>query len=278
MSGEIAFVVMAAGIGSRYNGSKQLQTFGKDNLTIAEYNMQHALKVGFRRFYFVVSDKLADLFHERLKNLLPPDCTFGLVYQKSEKDLEKFCHREKPWGTAHAVMCCEMAVECNFCVTNADDLYGYDGIARIADFLISTEKTSPAFGNVAYELSKTLSGNGTVSRGIITTDANSYLRSIDEVRELRAETLDGVKISENSLVSMNLWGFTPKIFKLLRSEWSDFQKNIHSVETDEFQLPAVINSSVKRGACSVKVLKTKSEWVGITYRADNELLEKSLAQ
>ncbi|MDR1413401.1 MAG: hypothetical protein LBI56_00470 [Puniceicoccales bacterium] len=278
MSDEIAFAVMAAGIGSRYNGNKQLQTFGRNSLTIAEYNMQHALQVGFRRFYFIVNDKLADLFHGRLKNFLPSDCTFGLVYQKNEKHLLKFCHREKPWGTAHAVMCCEKAIDCNFCVTNADDLYGCDAISRVADFLISTDKTSPTFANVAYKLSETLSGNGTVSRGIITADANSHLRSIDEAHGLNADALNIAKISGGSLVSMNLWGFTPKVFKLLRNGWAEFQKNIHSLESDEFQLPTAINSALKSSSCEVKVFETKSKWTGVTYRTDNELLEKSLAQ
>ncbi|MDR1890897.1 MAG: hypothetical protein LBQ23_01775 [Puniceicoccales bacterium] len=275
---EIAFVVMAAGIGSRYRGEKQLETFGKENLTIAEYNMQHAIAAGFRQFYFVINDKFAEIFHGRLKNFLPSNCKFGLVYQKKEESLTKFCNREKPWGTGHAIMCCERAVRCNFCVTNADDLYGHDAILRMAEFLQSTERTSQTFANVAYALAETLSENGTVSRGIISADENSYLTSIGETHGLDMAACDAATFSKNSPVSMNLWGFTPEIFKLLQSGWQSFRQNISDVANDEFGLSDFINSVVKEGKCKVKILNTSSRWHGITYRTDKELIEKILSE
>ncbi|MDR2778753.1 MAG: hypothetical protein LBB16_00485 [Puniceicoccales bacterium] len=275
---EIAFVVMAAGIGSRYNGKKQLETFGKRNRTIAEYNMQHAIDIGFRQFYFVINDKFAEIFHGRLKNFLPSDCQFGLVYQKKEESLTKFCNREKPWGTGHAIMCCEQAIHCNFCVTNADDLYGYDAILRIAEFLRSSEKKSRTFANVAYFLLETLSRNGTVSRGVLSIDKNSYLTSINEMHGLNIGACDGTILPNDSLVSMNLWGFTPAVFKLLQEGWYNFRQDISDRASDEFGLSKFINSAVQENKCRVKVFNTSSKWCGITYRTDKALVEKILGE
>ncbi|MDR2603181.1 MAG: hypothetical protein LBC11_01295 [Puniceicoccales bacterium] len=275
---EIAFVVMAAGIGSRYDGIKQLETFGKSKLTIAEYNMQYAIDAGFRQFYFVIDDKFAEIFHRRLKDFLPPNCKFELIYQKKEESLAKFCNRKKPWGTAHAIMCCGQAVRCNFCVTNADDLYGHDAIFRMAEFLRSTGKKSKTFANVAYALSDTLSGNGTVSRGVLSIDGDSYLVSINEVHGLSMNANDGAVSSKDSLVSMNLWGFTPEVFKLLEEGWRGFKQNISDIASDEFGISNFIDSTVKGGQCRVKILNTSSKWHGITYKTDRAPVEKMLSE
>ncbi|MDR1233251.1 MAG: hypothetical protein LBJ75_03265 [Puniceicoccales bacterium] len=275
---EIAFVVMAAGIGSRYNGTKQLEVFGKRKLTIAEYNIQHAIDAGFRRFYFVIDDKFAEIFHRRLKDFLPPNCKFELIYQKKEESLTKFCNRQKPWGTAHAIMCCGRAVRCNFCVTNADDLYGHDAISSIAEFLRANGKKSQTFANVAYALSKTLSGNGTVSRGVLSIDGDYYLTSIDEVHGLVMDIHAGAIPPKDSLVSMNLWGFTPEVFKLLEEGWHRFKQNGPNIANDEFGISNFIDSAVKGGQCRVKIINTSSQWHGITYQADRALVEKVLGE
>lgn len=275
---EIAFVVMAAGIGSRYNGTKQLETFGESKLTIAEYNVQHAIDVGFRQFYFVIDDKFAEIFHGRLKNFLPSNCKFELIYQKKEEALTKFCNRKKPWGTAHAIMCCGRIVCCNFCVTNADDLYGHDAIFRMAEFLRSAEKKSKTFANMAYALAETLSGNGVVSRGVLSTDGDSYLTSIDEVHGLAMDADKGTTLLKDSLVSMNLWGFTPEVFKLLEEGWRKFKQNVSDIANDEFGISNFISSAVKEGQCSVKIINTSSKWHGITYQTDRALIEKILSE
>ncbi|MDR2629094.1 MAG: hypothetical protein LBC30_03850 [Puniceicoccales bacterium] len=275
---EIAFVVMAAGIGSRYNGTKQLETFGESKLTIAEYNMQHAIGAGFRRFYFVIDDKFAEIFHGRLKNFLPSNCKCELIYQRKEESLTKFCNRKKPWGTGHAVMCCGRLVDCNFCVTNADDLYGHDAISRMAEFLRSTGKKSQTFANVAYVLAETLSGNGTVSRGVLSIDRDSYLTSIDEIHGVAMDAHGETVPPRDSLVSMNLWGFTPEIFKLLEEGWHRFKQNISDVANDEFGISNFIDSAVKKGQCRVKILNTSSKWYGVTYQTDRAPIEKILSK
>jgi NDP-sugar pyrophosphorylase family protein len=273
---DIAFVVMAAGLGSRYGGVKQLETFGNGHLTIAEWNMTHAIEAGFKKFYFIINDKTAEIFHRRLKKFLPTGCSFDLIYQKKEEQLVKFCNRKKPWGTAHAVMCCQGVISCNFCVTNADDLYGRDAIFRVAEFLKSLERKSKTFANVAYLLPETLSGNGSVSRGLIRTDGNFYLKEIVETHGLNSKTLDEGAVDRDSVVSMNLWGFTPEIFKPLGKWWDEFKKNIADAAIDEFGLPDVINAMVGRGECEVKVLKTISKWLGITHAEDKFSVEKFL--
>ncbi|MDR2432564.1 MAG: hypothetical protein LBD34_02310, partial [Puniceicoccales bacterium] len=256
--------------------TKQLETFGESKLTIAEYNMQHAIDLGFRQFYFVIDDKFAEIFHRRLKNFLPSNCQFELIYQKKEESLAKFCNRKKPWGTGHAIMCCGRAVRCNFCVTNADDLYGHDAISRIAEFLRSVEKKSKTFANVAYVLSETLSGNGTVSRGVISIDGDSYLTSIDEVHGLAMDANNGAVSSKDLLVSMNLWGFTPEVFKLLEEGWHGFKQNVSDIANDEFGISNFMDLAVRGGQCRVKILNTSSKWYGITYQTDRAWIEKIL--
>jgi UTP-glucose-1-phosphate uridylyltransferase len=276
MNGEIAFVVMAAGIGRRYDGTKQLRTFGRRNLTIAEYNILHAIDSGFKNFYFVICDRFAEIFHKRLKNFLPTDCKFSLIYQRSEDMLKKFCNREKPWGTAHAVMCCENVVRCNFVVTNADDLYGSDALSRAAEFLKSSDCRSKIFANIAYNLYETLPESGTVSRGVITVGENSNLIAIDEMRELCRESMETSAVRCDSPVSMNLWCFTTGVFPMLRNGWAKFSSEISNIAVDEFGLPFFINSAVGNGECEVKVFHTSSKWCGVTYRTDDVTVEAML--
>jgi hypothetical protein len=287
MSGKIAFVTMAAGVGSRYNGSKQLERFGRDGRTIAEYNLLWAVSAGFRDFFFIVDERAADAFHGRLTKILAPNCHFGLIYQRAERQLNRFCNRSKPWGTAHAILCCDGAIGCNFCVANADDLYGEDAINCAAEFLRSADEKAKKFANVAYKLSDTLSSSGAVSRGIIVADGDSVL-SIDEAHGIDGNALGAseIKISKDraveiccdSPVSMNLWGFTPEIFPLLEVGWKVFKENIADFSADEFRLPTLINDCIKSGSCAVSMLQTKSRWCGVTYRSDREVIEQFLGE
>ena len=273
---EMAFLVMAAGMGSRYNGLKQLKTFGKRNLTIAEYNMLSAIDSGFTKFFFIIDERFADVFDRRLRKFLPSDCRFGLIFQKKEKELVRFGNRLKPWGTGHAIFCCSKVINCNFCVTNADDLYGEDAISKVADFLKKTDPKSYKFANVAYQLDKTLSGGGTVSRGIIKSTDNKFIESILERTITNDNYSSEEGISPSSNVSMNLWAFTPKIFEIISREWEIFKKNIQNSETDEFYLPNAISHAITVNECRVEILKTSSQWHGVTYETDNALLENCL--
>ena len=276
MSNNVTFVVLAAGIGSRYNGNKQLETFGDKNLTVAEFNMLHAIECGIKNFVLIVNESVADNMHRRIKNFLPKNCTFSIVYQKEEHDLCKFCCRTKPWGTAHAILCCQKAINGNFCVTNADDLYGKEAIQSAIEATKNFHEKSPTFANIAYSLTDTLSANGPVSRGILSVDDDHHLQSIKEISGIVKDNLNDLHLDSNTLVSMNLWGFTPMIFDLLNSEWEKFKENISDPSTEEFFISTALNSLIQSKRCSVDVIMSNCKWYGITYRSDKALLEEVL--
>jgi UTP-glucose-1-phosphate uridylyltransferase len=273
---------MAAGTSSRYGALKQLETFGKRNLTIAEYNVLDAISVGFTNFVFIVQEQMADTFHRRLTNLLPNNCTFSLIYQCSEKELHEYCNRTKPWGTGHALLSAKAAVPGNFGLTNADDLYGKDAIDKLANFLKTADANSPIFANVGYRIGDTLSENSTVSRGIMSISSDGNLANITEYKNIsrnsEIHSENGAKFDHDTLVSMNLWGFTTKIFAILDEQWAEFTKNISDPSVDEFYLPFAVDRAMRDKKCEVKVLKTTSNWRGITYSHDRVDLEDFLRE
>lgn len=155
MSNNLTLVTMAAGSATRYGAPKQLETFGKHNLTIAEYDVLDAISAGFPNFVFIVQEQMADTFHRRLTNLLSADCTFSLTYQRKEKESCRFCNRTKPWGTGHAVLSAKSAVHGNFGLVNADDLEGNNAINVLANFIKTVDENSPIFANIGYVIGDT---------------------------------------------------------------------------------------------------------------------------
>ncbi|MDR1256094.1 MAG: hypothetical protein LBJ94_04200 [Puniceicoccales bacterium] len=281
MNSGITLVTMAAGSSSRYGTTKQLERFGARNLTIAEYNMLDAIEAGFTNFVFVVREQMADIFHRRLSNFIPSGFSFSLAYQRSEKNLCHYCKRLKPWGTGHALLSAKFALRNNFGLVNADDLYGRDAIGKLADFLKTADASSPTFANVGYRMEDTLSENGTVSRGVMNVDGDGNLINIVEHGNVsqqggKIRSKDGTEISNDALVSMNLWGFTTKIFEILDKQWAVFTANISNPILDEFYLPSAVNTAMQSGECAVKILRTTSKWHGITYSSDKYTLEKFL--
>jgi UTP-glucose-1-phosphate uridylyltransferase len=273
---------MAAGSSFRYGTLKQLETFGKRNLTIAEYNVLDAVSVGFTNFIFIVREQVANTFHRRLTNLLPDNCTFSLIYQRSEKELCKYCNRTKPWGTGHALLSAKAAVQGNFGLTNADDFYGKDAIGKLANFLKTADTNSSIFANVGYKIGGTLSENGTVSRSVMSIGGDGNLVNIIEYKNIsrngEIHSEDGTKFDHDTLVSMNLWGFTTKIFAILDEQWAEFIKNISDPSVDEFYLPFAVDKAMRDKKCEVKVFKTISNWRGITYSQDRIGLENFLQE
>jgi UTP-glucose-1-phosphate uridylyltransferase len=267
-------VTMAAGSSSRYGAPKQLETFGKHGLTIAEYNALDAISAGFTNFVFIIDEQMADVFHRRLANLLPSGCTFSLVYQRREKELCKYCNRTKPWGTGHAVLSAKQAVHGNFGLVNADDLYGSNAMKVLANFLEAADASSATFVNVGYGVADTLSSTGTVPRGVMSVDGDGNLIKITERSVSCGDGASSSGIDRSALVSMNLWGFTMKIFAALGKQWAKFTESITNPTLDEFFLPSAIDAMVQNGECRVKVLRTSSRWHGITYPEDRCKLEK----
>lgn len=284
MNKVLSLVVMAAGQGSRYGGLKQLDTFGKLNLTIAEYTILDAIAVGFNHFVFVVQASMVEVFTERLKKFLPKFCAFDVVVQKNPTE---FSSRKKPLGTGQAILCVKDSVfNGNFGVVNADDIYGKDSIESLARFLEKSDVNSSEFVNVGFELKNTLSENGTVSRGVMTVDENGKLLDVNEVTALKLEeglSIRGINeaglpvvFSGKELVSMNLWGFTKNVFAMLSEEFDKFLTNINDKERDEFYLPSAINACMNSGKCQVVVARTSSKWCGLTYASDRENLNNIL--
>lgn len=272
----MTFVVMAAGLGSRYGGRKQLDTFGQRQLTIAEYNMEQAIAHGFSRFIFVINESYAEIFHRRLSQFLPKNCSFILVYQKTDVPDIPYARREKPWGTGHALLCCRKWIDGVFCVTNADDLYGEAAIALMAEQLQTLSSKKACFTNVAYVLKNTLSESGAVNRGILEVDKEGHLVHIQEKLGITFGNLSELSLKEEALVSMNLWGFTPAIFPLLERYWDRFLKQTKDLLSEEFGLPDVIAQAVAHHECQVQIVPTHSQWHGVTYPSDKATLEASL--
>lgn len=276
MNKDVTLVVMAAGLGSRYNGNKQLELFGPRQLTLAEYNIEHAIACGVNEVVFIVNEKHADIFDRRLREFLPGSCDFELVYQRSESALCKYGYREKPWGTGHAIKCCDGVISNNFCVINADDLYGNDAICNAIKFLKITDEKSATFGNVVYKLSETISPNGSVSRGIVIADGSLNISKINEVGNILHDNIEALGLSPNDFVSMNLWCFTPCIFKLLQDGWKEFCGNLNDPLSDEFGLSSFVGDCIQRNKCTVKAIPTTSKWYGVTYRDDKIILDDIL--
>ena len=276
-----ALVIMAAGMGSRYGGLKQLDAIGPNGEKIIDYTVFDAAQAGFGKAVFIIREELRDLFDELIANRIRSHFPVEYVYQDMQrlpggKSIDK---REKPWGTGHAVWCCKDTVREPFAVVNADDYYGPGVFQRIAEFLMQQQAiSSPAHYCMAgYLLANTLTEHGTVARGICQVE-NGLLKSITEHTQIERQQTTAVSHMDNgtdctlplnSIVSMNCWGFTPDFFDHLERELAYFlQDPSKDLTRDEFYLPAVASKCVEDGVADVTVLQTPDQWYGVTYQED----------
>jgi NDP-sugar pyrophosphorylase family protein len=291
MSGP-ALIVMAAGIGSRYGGLKQIEPIGPHGEIILDYSVYDAKQAGFQKFIFVINREIEGVFRERIERTIGKSIEVDYVYQELNHLPDNFRvppEREKPWGTAHAVLSCKHLIDSNFAVINADDFYGRSAFQSLADQLgkIKLHSTRIEFYMVGYKLKNTLTEHGYVSRGICEIDLNGKLISVFERTKIRrmAGTVkyseDGDswnEIPEESLASMNMWGFTVKLFNELDSQFVIFlNENRDNLEAAEYFLPEVINQLVEQDLVTVKVLPTDEQWFGVTYQEDLISVKKSLS-
>jgi NDP-sugar pyrophosphorylase family protein len=279
-------VILAAGMASRYGSMKQTQSFGPGGETIMEYSIYDAIKAGFGKVVFIIREDFAEnfknIFEPKLKGRIDTD----YVYQK----LESFtgnrtipADRLKPWGTAHAVLCCKGKVNEPFAVINADDFYGSDGFVKAYNFLTGEVKDD-YYAIIGYELKKTLSDNGSVSRGVCEVDTANNLTDINERTKIYRnekgiityEDENGLhEVSENASVSMNFFGFAPNMIDLCESMFNTFlDKNINNPK-GEFFIPLVVDEFV-RSKGSVKVIPTSAQWFGVTYKEDAPVVQASI--
>jgi hypothetical protein len=279
---DLSLVVLAAGVGSRYGGMKQLDTVGPSGETLMEYSVFDAARAGFARVVFVVRPETEEAFRASVGRRIGSHIDLEYVHQTLDALPAGWMvpsERIKPWGTGHAVLAAESVVFGPFAVINADDFYGARSFANLASFLAGVDITgSPShFALQGFEIGPTLSQAGSVSRGLCKVDGGGWLESIEEVLEVwkdgdggRYAGPDGtgLHLAGDEPVSMNMWGFTPAIFAELREEFRTFLKGHHHQPKSEFLLPAVVQGLITARKAQVKVLGDSGPWCGMTYPED----------
>ncbi|MEN9568935.1 MAG: hypothetical protein RL172_166 [Bacteroidota bacterium] len=279
-------VILAAGMASRYGSMKQTQGFGPTGETIMEYSIYDAIRAGFGKVVFIIREEFAEMFKENFGNKLSSKIEVDYVFQ----ELHKFVgqpvpdERKKPWGTAHAVLCCKGKVNEPFAVINADDFYGKDGFAKAANFLTS-QVSSSNFAIIGYELKKTLSDNGSVSRGVCKVDADANLVDINERTKIYRneqgvityEDETGLhEVSEDAPVSMNFFAFAPNFIDHCENYFGEFLSKEINNPKGEFFIPLVVDKVVKGQQATVKVIPTSAQWFGVTYKEDAPGVQASI--
>lgn len=280
----LTLVVLAAGMGSRYGGLKQIDPVGPAGETVLDYAVFDAVRAGFDRVLFVIRRDFEALFREKIGARYAGRVAVDYVFQASDALPPGFtppAGREKPWGTGHALWCARDAVRENFAVINADDFYGADSFRQLADFLRTAR--GPEAAIVGFRLANTLSEHGAVSRGVCAAAAPGVLASIvEQTGILPAEVGPGRKYSGDEIVSMNCWGFTPAVWNGLEEQFHAFLARLGAPGVDalkaEFYLPASISALVARGETTVRILPTQSSWFGVTYREDKPRVEAALRE
>ena len=288
---EPALIVMAAGIGSRYGGLKQIEPVGPYGEIILDYSVFDAMKAGFGKVVFVINRKIESDFRARIEQTIGRHCQTEYVFQELD-NLPVGCQvpaeRIKPWGTAHAVLSCREVVEGSFAVINADDFYGRSAYHSLARFLQGTDPKDSGYSYcmVGYQLEKTLTEHGYVSRGICSVDQEGYLLEVRERTHIEkvGETIrytendkDWVDIPADSVASMNIWGFNQDLFMELEARFERFLlENQENIEKAEYFLPEVVNQLLAEKLASVQVLPTGERWFGVTYHEDVELVRLAM--
>jgi NDP-sugar pyrophosphorylase family protein len=273
----LTLAVLAAGIGSRYGGLKQMDPIGPSGEFIVDYSIYDAIRAGFNKVVFVISPDIEDAFKFTIGARIEKQAQTEYVFQELSTAMPPVftlpANRKKPWGTGHAVLVCADAIREPFAVINSDDFYGRDSYAVLADFLKETADESH-YAMVGFALRNTVPDQGTVARGICSIATNGLLRSITETvgiertgNEIRCA--NGA-LTGNEVASMNLWGFMPSLFGHLKSEWKPFLKRAANDPKAEFMLPTVVDKLVAGKKVSVKALRTSSQWFGMTNPADKE--------
>jgi NDP-sugar pyrophosphorylase family protein len=291
--GKLALVVMAAGVGSRYGGPKQLEPIGPNGETLSDYSVYNALQIGCDKVAFILSQEVEDAFRSRVGRRIERHCDVAYVIQRIEDVPVGFAvppERRKPWGTAHAILSCKNAVSTPFVVVNGDDFYGRGAFASLAPWLAETSAGTGILDGclVGYRAENTLSEHGPVTRGVCQVDSSGYLVRIDERRRVQrfGTTIryseDGehwAEVAPESSVSMNMWGFPPGVLSELAARFPRFlQSHTTEIEKAEFILPSVVHDLVKEGRLRVRVLPTAERWFGLTHPEDKEGAKAAIAE
>lgn len=280
-------LILAAGMGSRFGGLKQVEPIGPNGEAIIDYSIFDAIRAGFGKVVFVIRESFADAFKEKFDAMLAGKIEVEYVYQELDMLPEGFSlpeGREKPWGTAHAILVAKDVIKEPFCALNADDFYGKNAYEVMAKFLMNSESESE-YSMVGYELSDTLSEFGSVSRGICNVDEQNNLKKIVETTKIfkkddRIYSVeeDGqeVDLTGKENVSMNIWGFKPEVFANIEEKFSLFLKENIEKPKSEMYIPNVVFEMIEDKQAEVKVLEAHSPWFGVTYKEDKPFVVEKI--
>ncbi|MHB1177214.1 MAG: nucleotidyltransferase family protein [Daejeonella sp.] len=286
-------VILAAGMASRYGSMKQTDGFGPNGETIIEYSIYDAIKAGFGKVIFVIKEEFAEnfksIFEPKLKGKIETDYVFQ-TFDLKPYGIDIEIERPKPWGTAHATLAAKDAVNEPFCVINADDFYGREAYQKMYNFL-TTEVEDDQFSLIGFQIDKTLSDYGTVSRGVCEVDENGNLTAVNErIKVYFKPDKDGKNTAEvafeeegsefplksDARVSMNFWGFTPEIFKFTADMFKEFALANKDNPKAEFFIPIVADDLIKKGKAAFKVIPTQNNWFGVSDVEDKPIVQESI--
>jgi hypothetical protein len=281
-------LVLAAGMGSRYGGLKQIDPMGPAGETLLDYSVFDAIRAGFDRAVFVIRPDFEDAFRERVLSRFAGKINTATVFQTLDRLPTGFTlppGREKPWGTTHAILCAREAVAAPFAMINADDFYGRESFAVLGQRLADVPVESSDYCMVGFTLAGTLSAHGTVARGVCRTDEQGFLTDIQELTGVGREAGGGIRgqgaagpveLSGQEPVSMNMWGFTPRIFPQLEHDFREFLTRHGTEPKSECYIPMSLGSLVHAGQATCEVLPTNSTWFGATYANDKPAVQAGL--
>jgi dTDP-glucose pyrophosphorylase len=285
---ETTLVILAAGMGSRYGGLKQIDPVDAYQNLIIDFSIYDALRAGFQKIVFIIKQSIREEFEEVIGKRISRIAPTQYVYQELDKLPPPYtppANREKPWGTGHALLCCRDVVTGPFAVINADDFYGYEAYDCMHRFLTAPRKQKE-YAMVGYAAHNTLTDHGTVVRGVCQTNAQNKLVRVEETRGIHPHPLgsqyerngETVVLSRDTLVSMNFWGFDEPLFEGLAAGFPSFLAQ--GIKEDplkcEYLLPSVVQSLLENGEASVEVLKSGAKWFGVTYREDMPIVKEQV--
>ena len=273
-------LVLAAGMGSRYGGLKQMDAIGPNGETIIDYSIYDAIRAGFGKVVMVIRKSIEEDFNQVFVSKYSGKIELEYVLQEIEYVPEGAVYhpeRVKPWGTAHAILMADGVINEPFCVINGDDFYGADAFVKMSEFLAKQQNQNTAYSMVGYQLAKTLSDYGFVSRGICKTDKNALLVNVTECTQIKrigsvicykdSNDVDH-PLDDSQTVSMNFWGFTPAFFKDLRELFEKFIAEHGNNLKSEFYIPSALTPLIEGNKATVQVLNSDAEWFGVTYKED----------
>ena len=281
-------LILAVGMGSRFGGLKQIEGVGPNNEFIIDYSIYDAIKAGFNKIVFIIKEENYEIFKETIGKRVEPHIETEYVFQKNDNLPEEYKellkNREKPLGTAHAILCARDKINEPFAIINADDFYGYDAYEKAIQFL--ENPSTSHYGMVAYRLGNTLTPNGSAKRGVCEVDEKGELIKLTESSvTLNGDTVDvhplegkaAFRTSKDTIASMNFLLFTPDLFQILEDRFPDFlNQNKDNLDSCEYLIPIVLNELVEEGKKQVNVIETTSVWYGITYKEDKDLVTNAI--